>query len=217
VYRLAWRGHYYEVWQRPPGGATHVVEHLPLGTARDPAAVPQCDEVSRLAARAGSGGYLVAVARSGTRTFDLSAATRPSGWVTYPGLPGTVTPNGPGRLESVTTVSTPGRYGFWLGGSFRDRVDVLVDGNRIYSGRARETWPGVYTPVGEATLTKGRHRIEIRYHGQGIRPGSGGQQLSMGPLVFGRDTAESKMMAVPVANALSLCGRRLDWIEAVSS
>jgi hypothetical protein len=116
----------------------------------------------------------------------------------------------------VTSVTTPGRYRFWLGGlGFRDRLDVVVDARQIYSGRVGWTWPGVYTPVGAATLTKGVHRIELRYHGPGLRPGSGGNQFPMGPLVLGLDTAPDRTENVATADAASLCSRRLDWVEAV--
>jgi hypothetical protein len=158
----------------------------------------------------------VTVARTGTRVLDLSTAARPAGWAAYSGLPGTVVPTGAGTIRMVASVTTPGRYRFWLGGlGFRDRLDVVVDAGQVYSGRAGWTWPGVYVPVGEATLTNGPHSIELRYHGPWLSPGSGGTQFSMGPLVLGLDTAPSRSEDVAAADAASLCGRRLDWVEAV--
>ena len=40
-YRLAWRGKYYEVWQRPEGKTTPPGAFLPLGSAEEPAGVPK--------------------------------------------------------------------------------------------------------------------------------------------------------------------------------
>jgi hypothetical protein len=215
VYHLVWKGHYYEVWQRSVVSADHIIEHLALGTPVDPAAVPRCDDVLRLARRAGPQGQLVTVGRTPTHVLDLSAAARPAGWAAYPGLSGTVAPSGAGTLRLVVNIPVPGRYGLWLGGAFRDRLDVVVDDTQVYSGRVGWTNWGVYSPIGEATLGRGPHSIVLGYHGPSLSPGSGGRQFSMGPLVLGLDTAPGSIEKVASADAASLCGRRLDWVEAV--
>ena len=175
VYRLVWQGNRYEVWQRPAASAERIIEHLPLGTATDPAAVPNCDEVRRLARLAGPAGRLVTVARTGTLLLDLGSAELPAGWDAYSEPPDTVLPNGAGTITMVANITTPGRYRFFLGGTgFRDRLDIVVDGRHIYSGRVGWTWPGLVTPVGETPLRKGRHRVELRYHSPSLAPGSGG-------------------------------------------
>lgn len=215
VYRRIWQGDRYEVWQRPVVSPERILEHLRLGTPLDPGAVPRCADVKRLAALAAEG-RLVTVARRRTLVLDLSTVPRPVGWAAYTSQPGTVAPEGAGTIELHASVPRPGRYGFWLGGSFRDRLDVIVDGKQIYSGRVGLTWAGVYAPVGQTTLGKGGHRVELRYHGPGLSPGSGGTQFSMGPLVLGRETAPARTESVTPADATSLCGRRLDWVEAVA-
>ena len=79
---------------------------------------PDCADVVRLAAVAGDGGRLAAVVRPPVVTADVARVT--------------------GRAETVEAhVSVPrrGRYGIWLGGSFRDGLEVRVDGRVV--GRHR--------------------------------------------------------------------------------
>jgi hypothetical protein len=74
-YRLAWRGRYYDVWTRR-ADAPLPLDHLPLGTEVDPAGVPRCADVLRLAREAGSGGRLVAATASSPLAFPLGAVAR---------------------------------------------------------------------------------------------------------------------------------------------
>jgi hypothetical protein len=216
AYQLVWQGHHYEVWQRPPVSPKQIIEHLPLGTATDPAAVPNCDEVRRLAKLAGPKGRLVTVARTPTQVLDLSSAELPTGWDAYTEPPDSVLPNGAGTIRMIANITTPGRYHFFLGGTgFRDRLDITVDGKQIYTGRSGWTWPGLYTPVGTTPLTNGRHHVELHYHGPSLAPGSGGDQFYMGPLVLGLDTTPNRTESLTAANATTLCRRQLDWIEAI--
>ena len=58
-YRLAWQGHFYDAWVKNPS-APVPLEHLALGTEVDPASVPRCADVLRLAGEARSvGGGLI--------------------------------------------------------------------------------------------------------------------------------------------------------------
>ena len=52
-YRLVSSGRWYDVWQRD-AAARPVLEHLPLGEGAQPAAVPECSEIERLASVAGT-------------------------------------------------------------------------------------------------------------------------------------------------------------------
>src|SRR5205807_1205438 len=53
IYQLVERHRYYDVWQRPDGPVLGIAAHTPLGSETDPAAVPSCGEVLRLARIAG--------------------------------------------------------------------------------------------------------------------------------------------------------------------
>ncbi|HLM26417.1 MAG TPA: hypothetical protein VK304_05560, partial [Thermoleophilaceae bacterium] len=57
--------------------------------------------------------------------------------------------------------------------------------------------------------------VVLRYHGADLHPGSAGEAASAGPLVLGRETANRPVSFVPPSRARSLCGQRLDWVEAV--
>jgi hypothetical protein len=197
-YELVSQGRFYEVWQRPETGGTRVLEHLPLGGSLDPAAVPPCGEVLRLARAAGNGGRLAAVERPAVVVAQAARAT---------GADETV--------EASVDVPAGGRHGLWLGGSFRDGLDVLVDGRRVSSLRHQLNNQGQYTPLGEADLSAGPHTVTLRFSGADLRPGSGGPPFQIGPLVLSTSTADLPVTVVTPANARSLCGRRLDWVEAL--
>ena len=211
VYRLVRRGKTYEVWQRPVELGTRILEHLSLGSDADPAAVPSCAQVLRLARLPGVG-MLAAVERPEVVVADLSQASFPAGWVAGGGA---LVPNGAGTADLSVLVPRRGRYGIWLGGSFRDRLELEVDGRRLSTQRNQLNWSGLYTQLGEVELGPGVHRIALRYSGPDLRPGSGGPQFPMGPLVLGRTTADLPVRYVSPAKARALCGRRLDWVEAL--
>jgi hypothetical protein len=196
VYRLVRSGRYYEVWQRPgPGGPT-ILEHLPLGSATQAAAVPDCADVLRLARKAKvASGYLV-------------TATRP---VAIP----VVTPSLAGTAYARITVPEAGRYIAWLAGDWFGNSSVEIDGREVGAKRAELNWPGLYTDLGSVDLVAGPHRVDLAYDTGGLHPGSGGPPFSFGPLTLSREDAREPVHTVSPSGARALCGRRLDWIEAV--
>jgi hypothetical protein len=211
AYRLAWSGRWYEVWQRPQS-YRRIVEHLALGTDLQPAAVPSCADVRRLARLAGSSGLVAAVPRPADASVDLTQASHPPAWGT--GL-GTVVPTGPGTVEASVQVPGSGRWGVWLGGAYRDRLEAEVDGRRIAVLRNHLEHFGQYTQLRELELAQGTHRVTLRYGGPDLHPGSGGAQFEMGPLVLSRTTAALPVTYVRPAQAQRLCGKKLDWVEAL--
>ena len=73
---------------------------------------------------------------------------------------------------------------------------------------------GGYVSLGSAELDPGAHRIEVRFHGADLAPGSGGTATPIGPLVLTTATAaDVPVERVAAADATSLCGKRWDWIE----
>jgi len=216
TYRLVWSGRYYEVWQRPEPAGTRILAHVPLGGPAQPAATPACREVLRLARRA-RGGRLAAVLRPPVVVLDPAQSTYSPAWQLSGGFPNLIFPHGSGTLEGDVSVPATGRYGVWVGGSFRGRVEVLVDGTAVGAARDRLEHLGQYTPLGALELRAGAHRVILRYAAGGLRPGSGGQPFGIGPLVLSRATADLPVTYVRPADARSLCGKRLDWIEAASA
>jgi len=127
VFRLAWSGRYYEVWQRD-------------GQAISGAAIPCHD----------------------------AAVVRPV----------------PAADEIPVVVQRSGSYDLWVGGSFRGRLDLFVDGRRVVSSRHQLSQDGQYVPLGQVTLTAGSHVVVLRQKASTLRPGSGGPPWPLGPLAL---------------------------------
>jgi hypothetical protein len=196
VYRLVRSGRYYEVWQRPASGGPTIIEHLSLGNATQAAAVPRCSDVLRLARKAKDArGY-------------LATATRPLA------IP-VVTPSLTGTASVRITAPAAGRYTAWLGGDWFGNSSVKVDGHEVGAKRAELNWPGLYTDLGSVKLGAGAHTVDLTYDTGGLHPGSGGPPFSFGPLTLSREDRRAPVQTVAPSAARALCGRRLDWIEAV--
>jgi hypothetical protein len=216
VYRLVERGHWYEVWQRPTAGGPAIAEHLPLGTELQPGAVPSCADVQRLAGNPRTRS-LKALQRRAVYTASLASAQRPADWAADAAETGTVNPKSSGTAVVEMRVPRAGSYTLWIGGSFVGRITGLVDGERIGSARHQLEWRGQYVELGTFKLGRGRHRVEIRYALGGLRPGSTGlAPFPLGPVALSPDGPERTITAQP-AGAGILCGKRLDWIDAIAS
>jgi hypothetical protein len=216
AYTLARQGKWHEVWQRAPSNATPILEHLSLGTERDPGAPVDCSEVQRLAHLPGTK-RLAAVERPGVVSIDLSRAALPGGWGADPYSPGSVVPAGAGLVQASSEITTRGRYLMWIGGSVRDRLDAFVDGRRVGTIRNQLNNWAQWTQPGTGDLSPGRHMLTLRYHGPDLHPGSGGAQFAMGPVVLGTKTAAALSVTyVKPSAASTLCGKRLDWVEALA-
>jgi hypothetical protein len=124
AYRLAWRGDYYEVWQRSPS-ATPALARIRLGGEAQPVGRPRCDRVLALAREAVPGQTLVAARRPPPLVLALSRARYPRSWST-PGVPALPTPAGHGRIEALVTIGRPGSYGVWIAGGPAAPLGPLV-------------------------------------------------------------------------------------------
>ena len=173
--------------------------HLPLGDAVQPGALPRCADVRALAG-AFPRATLVAPARGRVIVAPLAN--------------GYLYPTRSGRIDLDLTVPSAARYALWVGGSFRGELSAAVDGRRAGSRRHVLNNAGQYAQFGSVALAPGRHRVTLRYGGPDGRPGSGGLPFPLGPVVLERE-GPSRLISVPAARAASLCGRRLDWVEAV--
>jgi hypothetical protein len=215
VYRLVSQRRYYEVWQRPEPVATRILERLPLGGRFDPAGKPRCADVSRLARVAGRNGRLAYVGRPQPVVIDLTRTAHPPNWVAAPEQPGGISPLGSGAVDVMVTAPNAGRYGIWIQGSFRRELDLSVDGRRITSERNELSHGSQFVPLGSIELTAATHDVRLSYGGEDLRPGSDGPPMPLGPLVLSTATADRPVEYLPSNNAGSLCGQRLDWIEAL--
>jgi hypothetical protein len=114
-------------------------------------------------------------------------------------------------------VPRAGRYEIWLGGSVRPQVDLSVDGREVGQVRHQLNNAGEFVLLGKSRLDAGDHELVIRFGGSDLHPGSGGAPSPVGPLeLSAADPASDRLTRVPADRASSICGRRLDWIEALA-
>ena len=197
AYELVWRGEFYEAWQRQ-ATTVPLPPRLPLGSAEDPVGRPRCADVLALARRA----------------KELVVPTTPSAVVAPLASP--ASPAGPESVSAEARVDVGGAFELWLGGSVRPAVEALVDGDPVGTVRHELNNAGQYVAFGEVTLAPGVHRIELRFSGADLHPGSGGSVPDIGPLSLSRsEAADSNLVRVDAADARErLCGNEWDWIEA---
>jgi hypothetical protein len=215
-YRLAWHGHYYDVWVKRKSDPLPV-DHLALGTEVDPAGVPACDTVLSLAREAGVRGRLMAPAPSRPLAFPLGDAAR-TGDIA-PTATGTtyLEPEGAGEFAVEAFVPSSGLHEIWLGGSIRPSAVLLIDNGSVGEVRQQLNTAGNYVGFAPVSLRRGRHTFAVQLGGADLHPGSAGSDGPLGPLVISRPNEGHGLLTVPAAQARSLCGRRWDWIEAYST
>ena len=212
-FRRVWRGRWYEVWERQAGRT--VVEHLGLGTPVDPTGIPACADVRRLARAAGPNGVVRAAEAPQPAVGALDPASVPQGWKATSGV---LYPDGRGTGTGRATVNlpSPGPYEVWVGGAFRGGASVAIDGVPVGSDRHQLSFPGNWVPFGTADLSAGPHAVTVRLDGSGIHPGVRGiNRYAIGPVALVPANRPARIIEVPGNDAGALCGRRLDWLEAV--
>ncbi|HST16728.1 MAG TPA: hypothetical protein VLK36_03605 [Gaiellaceae bacterium] len=217
AYSPVWSGRTYQVWQRE-AGRSRIIEHLSLGDRYQPAAVPRCADVVRLARRAAAAhGVLATVFRPRAVLLEADGSRGPPRSFGAYGEPsGALYLSRPFASTSALELPAGGTYGVWVGGSFKGTVEVDVDGRRVGAARDRLNWPGTFSPLGSVRLPAGRHTLQFRYAGASWRPGSGGEPpFGVGPIALSRATDDRRVTYVNPADAESLCGRSLDWVEAL--
>ena len=212
AFELRWSGEWYEVWQRR-GGAGPPLEHMPLGTEVDPSGRPDCEDVQRLARRAGPAGRLATVFRSPVFAMATGALEHPPRWSDPAGA--VLYPKSEGTARGTVEVTVRGTYDVWVGGSIHSRMEVRVDRLRVGALRGVLNNAGGYSRYGAVPLSPGGHTVELSYSGPGLAPGSAGDAYALGPLVLATQTAAGDVTYLDPAEAASLCGKALDWIEAL--
>jgi hypothetical protein len=214
-FRLVRRGRYYDVWERDSAPAT-VARHLGLGQGRQPSATTSCDDVRRIAVTAGPAGRVAAVVREPAPVAELLRGSLPPAWLARGGPGGEVVPRGAGAARTTVHVDRAGRYRVWLAGSTRGAVSVVVGGRPAGSIRHRINNDGpLYEPLGTVELARGDHDVVVDYGGPDAHPGSADAELGLGPVVLERVGRREQVVVLPAGDAPRLCGRRLDWVQAL--
>jgi hypothetical protein len=226
AYRLAWSGRYWEVWQRQEQ-PRRVLSHLALGGGGQPVKRPRCRDVLTLAQLAGPTGELAVSRRPLLNEAQLSRTVIWKSQTQGAAVPKRLRS---GVIEGSLLAPAPGHYGFWLSGVFDRRVQLSVDGEELAKARTEFNFSyPFYIYMGGVQLSKGRHHLELRYGAGGdLHPGTGGRAavsprlgarqvlLGFGPLVFSRDSPSWSVTYVRPSRARALCGKYLDWVEAIA-
>jgi hypothetical protein len=204
AYRLLWQGTYYEVWGRRPHSAAALV-HLGLH-GRGRAACRRIEHAANIAARGGA--QLVASPASLTVGVPL----------TGPGyVMGGLDLSPSARLSFAVPHS--GRWELWLRGEVMPEILVRIDGRPVASLAGQlagnEYNPDTLLPISVA-LSRGRHTLSFSADGSILAPGNGGtasvSRIFLTPPGAG---APQRLLTRAASDWGSLCGTRLDWIEAV--
>jgi hypothetical protein len=213
-YRRLSTGRWYEVWQRPEAASPRVLRHMPLGTGTDPGGRARCPAVLRLA-RVPGVTELATVRTPFVTVLGLDGAERPSSWRAAGGGSGSVFPESSGTLQKSFSLTSRGPTVVWVGGAFRGRLEVSMDGRSLGARRHLLSHGGEYVRFGQTELGPGRHRLTLRYEEGGLHPGSAGGGFPIGPVVLAAPATDRPVQIVDPADARSLCGQRLDWVEAL--
>jgi len=215
-YRLAYQGRYYEVWRRT--SVPHVLEHVQLGGGLDPAAVPRCDLVTALAARAQrQRARLAFVIRAPVPLFIPTQWKHPDNWGLVDGDPYSLIPrHEPGAVTGTLQVQSRGRYEVWLQGDFSRQLQVSIDEHRVGTDSYQLGTPGQTGLVGEIYLSAGSHLISVEVPAANLDPGEDLVNQTFGPVMLAPVSDGEQVQEVQPADARSLCGKSLDWIEIVS-
>lgn len=211
AYELALRGQWYDVWQRIEGAAPP--DHLPLGGPLDRLGSATCAAVHDLATRAGPHGELV-TPRATAGTVGGIAGPLPPGWVSTGAGSGVVRAARPGAISVSLTVSRDGEYGVWVGGSIRGRLHVSVDGRVVGSSGPHINQGGMWVRIGVLSLRAGSHTVAVALERRRFRPGSSDDAFYLGPVALAAEPSGALETHAP-STANDLCGRRLDWLEAI--
>ncbi|WP_354699224.1 hypothetical protein DSM112329_04934 [Paraconexibacter sp. AEG42_29] len=217
-------GRWYDVWQRDDAQAARVIRHLALGNVqtRDAAAPAPCSPTGDLAtlAREASeaGGELRYVPRADAVSFVPAVASMGfSGkWSVDDTDPQVLRMAGIGQATGAVDFGRGGRREVWVEGSIGRRVSVSIDdrtiGSVAYHLNGRRTGELVAT----IDVPAGRHKVRAVSSGGSLHAGNGGQNRLLGPISFVTpDAAGASFKTIAPSRWRQLCGRSLDWVEAV--
>jgi hypothetical protein len=212
AYRLAWRGIYYEVWQRRRG-AEPAVKHI-AGSSRAPLA---CARVREVAGIARAYGFNVVGARQPELVrVRLRHATHPRGWGR---IGGGWAMQHAGTLSAGFTLPHAGAWQLWLQGQFMPSIGVSIDGRTLasLSGQlaGNSLVPDTVGPL-RVRLGAGAHRLSVTRSGFSLAPGNGGAAVLENAYLVPAGTSAQRLRTLDLsAPARALCRTPYRWIELV--
>ena len=213
-----YEGTSYDVWHRD-AGRSPVLRHQGTGTRLDAAAQPPCEAIEDLAGVARkAGGRLAYVPRTPVPVFQPGAATRfPGQWSVDTGDADAVRVDGQGNVDGQIVVPRAGTYRLWLEASLTRSLRV-----QIGNGRPLELHPTMnprrsVASMATVRLPAGTLPVRVDVPGGSPAPGDGGRNRILGPiyLTTSADPSAAPIRTLDPARWRSLCGRTVDWVEAV--
>ncbi|MGB2953033.1 MAG: hypothetical protein WBB74_06545 [Gaiellaceae bacterium] len=216
TYRRTFVGRFYEVWQRPARPRQTILDHLPLGLGLDPAGRAPCTAVRELAALARRGhAQLAYIRRVPILAFVPSHTAYPPRWAVDPVDGSSLYTVSPGRVQSSVVARRPGEYEVWVQGSFSRGETVFVDGHRLGTTAGQLNGRGQYAHIGIVGLARGRHVITLIRAGGDLTPGNGALER-LGPVIVEPRWVDfDRVHFLDPSRYRRLCGKWLDWVEAV--
>jgi hypothetical protein len=208
-FSLVWRGRWYDVWRRT---GPRPAARLPLGSRLDPGDTVSCRTLRRFAHRH-EDLELVAARAPDTVIVRLPAGRLPSGWTAPNRSPGAAVASRSGTVETAAELPHGGRWQVWIGGAVLGQLSLTIDDRRVAAIRHRLNRAREYEPVATVTLDAGRHRLVLDYD-ERLLAGINDRYV-MGPVALTPVGRPQKPTLLPAREIGSLCGQRLDWIEAV--
>jgi hypothetical protein len=213
TYDHARAGTFYNVWVAL-GTARPIIQHWPLGSLEDPAAAAPCPTVRAAITAAGTNGRIAVVHRAPVIVIPLDTNGFPPGWSSG-SVSGAVSATSNGSVTTTFAVPAEGDYHGDLGGSVNGRATLVVDGAEWTTVQGRLNWAPNVNPLSTLHLAAGQHTLTVTYQTTWL-PGGGYTPSMIGPLVLSTQRPDPAVEYVAPSAALTLCGQRLDWIEAVA-
>jgi hypothetical protein len=102
----------------------------------------------------------------------------------------------------------------WAQGSFSRGIAVFLAGRRVGTAQNELNPRGESALVGTVELTAGRHTMQLERHAGSLAPGDGAAER-LGPIVLQPASDSQPVQTLPSSRWRELCGRRLDWVEAL--
>jgi hypothetical protein len=216
-FQVAYETPHYRVWRRD---GERPAFHVPLGT--DSADHTQRVDCSRPEVRA----LVRAVRRSGQPLVAAippsrrHVVIRPDDWRGY-SAGETAAPRGflsrRDGQAAVTVSLAPGEYDAWIQGSFATGVRLFVDGTGYGDVFADLGLPSGWHPLGRVAIRDRSADVVLVSLDKPLWQSGSKRPDLAGRLVFTRRDGPSRTITVEPDRADTLCGRRLDWIEAPAS
>lgn len=220
-YRLAYRGRYYDVWQRT--STPTVLRHVSFTTGGvDPAPPSRCATIAATAAAAARDhARLAYVPRLSPPTLIPSEALHSRKWSPFTagtrGTPLDYLSMGQHAGDAADFVQVPeaGRYQVWVGGSISRPINISVGRQFVGSVGSQVGTAGQFVLVGEVNLSTGRQPILVARPPANLSPGNSAGGELLGPVVLVRGSDPPPVTEIAPSQARSLCGKPLEWLEIV--